>query len=173
LAKVGYSAFSVQAVASRARTGKASIYRRWPTKFDIVSDPLRERLPAALQHDLTSVVEESSSTADALRHMTATLSRVLDTQTGRILRSLTRDPAIHPDLSRQIDDCLHAPVAAVLSKLLRRSVNRGEIPAIDATPLLVEHLSAVLSGGIQREPATRRHLVDIVDQVLIPFLAAR
>ena len=32
LSEVGYSAFSVEGVAARARTGKASIYRRWPTK---------------------------------------------------------------------------------------------------------------------------------------------
>ena len=38
LADVGYAAFTIESVASRARTGKASIYRRWPTKQDLVLD---------------------------------------------------------------------------------------------------------------------------------------
>ncbi|HEX9230648.1 MAG TPA: helix-turn-helix domain-containing protein, partial [Jatrophihabitantaceae bacterium] len=36
LAEVGYAAFTIESVASRAHTGKASIYRRWPTKQDLV-----------------------------------------------------------------------------------------------------------------------------------------
>ena len=45
LATVGYGAFSVEAVAARARTGKASIYRRWPTKQELVLDALLQALP--------------------------------------------------------------------------------------------------------------------------------
>src|SRR5690348_12742634 len=36
LSEVGYATFSVESVAERARTGKASIYRRWPTKQALV-----------------------------------------------------------------------------------------------------------------------------------------
>lgn len=36
LSEVGYAAFTIESVAARAQTGKASIYRRWPTKQDLV-----------------------------------------------------------------------------------------------------------------------------------------
>src|SRR6266496_1702615 len=38
LAEVGYAAFTIESVANRARTGKGSIYRRWPTKQELVLD---------------------------------------------------------------------------------------------------------------------------------------
>ena len=40
LAEVGYSALSLEAVAHRAHTGKASLYRRWASKVDLVVDAL-------------------------------------------------------------------------------------------------------------------------------------
>lgn len=35
----------MEGVAARARTGKAAVYRRWPTKGDLVADALRAGLP--------------------------------------------------------------------------------------------------------------------------------
>src|SRR4051812_10591617 len=45
LADVGYTSFTVEGVAARAKTGKASIYRRWPTKQLLVLDALLVQLP--------------------------------------------------------------------------------------------------------------------------------
>ena len=36
LASQGYDSLTIERVAERAQTGKASIYRRWPTKQDLV-----------------------------------------------------------------------------------------------------------------------------------------
>src|SRR4051812_29188503 len=38
LAKVGYGSVTIESVAARAQTGKASIYLRWPTKQELVVD---------------------------------------------------------------------------------------------------------------------------------------
>jgi len=45
LTEVGYTQFTVESVAARARTGKASIYRRWTTKQALVLDALCAGLP--------------------------------------------------------------------------------------------------------------------------------
>src|SRR4051795_887806 len=45
LADFGYAGLSIERVAERARTGKASIYRRWPTRLDLVLDTLDHTLP--------------------------------------------------------------------------------------------------------------------------------
>src|ERR671938_713381 len=42
LAEVGYGALTMDAVASEARVGKATIYRRWRTKQDLVVDTISE-----------------------------------------------------------------------------------------------------------------------------------
>ena len=45
LADNGYAGLSIERVADRARTGKASIYRRWPTRMELVLDALDHTLP--------------------------------------------------------------------------------------------------------------------------------
>src|ERR1700744_2220874 len=66
LTEVGYTAFSVEGVAARARTGKASIYRRWPTKPELVLEALLYELPTAESCGITLEIDESVSTRDAL-----------------------------------------------------------------------------------------------------------
>src|SRR3712207_9240031 len=42
LAEVGYGALTMDAVAAEAGVGKATIYRRWRTKQDLVADTITE-----------------------------------------------------------------------------------------------------------------------------------
>src|SRR5436305_10798418 len=67
LTEVGYTAFSVESVAARARTGKSSIYRRWPTKAGLVLDALCTELPTPAQCGLEMEMPPDLSTIDALR----------------------------------------------------------------------------------------------------------
>jgi Bacterial regulatory proteins, tetR family len=46
LVKLGYAALTIGAVATRAKTGKASIYRRWDTKQNLVLDAFIARFGA-------------------------------------------------------------------------------------------------------------------------------
>ena len=47
LAEVGYDRMSMDAVALRARAGKATIYRHWPGKYELVLDAVRSRAARA------------------------------------------------------------------------------------------------------------------------------
>ncbi|MDT4905972.1 MAG: hypothetical protein QOH52_3988, partial [Pseudonocardiales bacterium] len=69
LTEVGYTAFSVEAVAARARTGKASIYRRWPTKQELVLDALLVTLPTAEQCGIGVTLDDSVTTVQALHQV--------------------------------------------------------------------------------------------------------
>ncbi|MEO7262767.1 MAG: helix-turn-helix domain-containing protein, partial [Jatrophihabitantaceae bacterium] len=48
LACGGYGSVTIESVAARAQTGKASIYRRWPTKQELVLDALGDLLSGPL-----------------------------------------------------------------------------------------------------------------------------
>jgi AcrR family transcriptional regulator len=48
LAEVGYDRMSMDAVAARAHASKATIYRRWPGKRELVLEAVRSRSPARL-----------------------------------------------------------------------------------------------------------------------------
>src|SRR5579875_3696618 len=72
LVEVGYTAFSVEGVAARAGTGKASIYRRWPTKQHLVTDALLSQLPTPVQCGVSfsaDALPDSVTTVDALRRI--------------------------------------------------------------------------------------------------------
>ena len=47
LGERGYAQLSMEGVASRARTGKAALYRRWSSKRDLILDALTHALPIA------------------------------------------------------------------------------------------------------------------------------
>jgi len=65
LTEVGYAQFSFESVAARARTGKASIYRRWQTKQALVLDSLCAGLPTPQQCGIAADIDTGISTADA------------------------------------------------------------------------------------------------------------
>ncbi len=52
LADVGYGALTIEGVARRARVGKATIYRHWDGKLDLVSDAVLTLEPAVAPPDL-------------------------------------------------------------------------------------------------------------------------
>jgi len=49
LAEVGYEGMSIEAVAVRAKSSKATIYRRWPGKAELVADAMRRRSEPILE----------------------------------------------------------------------------------------------------------------------------
>lgn len=175
LSEVGYNAFSVEDVAARARTGKASIYRRWPTKQVLVLDALCARLPTPAECGLDVVLPDSMTTAEALRMIARKISGLLASPDGAVMRAIKCEAVTDPELARQIDERFQAPRRAAMLELLRRGVARGEVRAEAVTPIVADVLPAVLTHRIvlQREPVTERTITAIMDQVLIPLIEPR
>ncbi|HEY5012569.1 MAG TPA: TetR/AcrR family transcriptional regulator [Acidimicrobiia bacterium] len=119
-AERGYEGMSVDAVAQRAGVGKATIYRRYQCKTDLV-------LAAA-----SAVVFDDweAPSGDDLRHdlraMLVHLCGVFATTEGRAARRVVADSVSHPDLA----DAFHALVArrrAITRGMIERAVARGEL----------------------------------------------
>lgn len=175
LTEAGYTAFSVEAVAARARTGKASIYRRWPTKPELVLDAMCAALPAPEDCGIAVDLPDSVTTADALHAVARAITAVLTSPAGDAMRAVKCEAAADPALARLIDDRFQAPRREALVRVLRRGVERGEVRSDAATPLVADVLPAVLSHRIilQREPITENTVDDVIEQVLLPLIAVR
>src|SRR5437763_1448410 len=104
LSEVGYSAFSVEGVAARARSGKASIYRRWPTKQELVLDTLCARLPTPQECGLELQLPDSVTTAEALRMIARKISGILSSPDGQVMRAIKCEAVTDPTLARAIDE---------------------------------------------------------------------
>ncbi len=160
LSEVGYSSLTVEGVAARAGVGKATIYRRWPSKLPLVVEAFRG-LPGLEEVD-------TGNLGDDLKQMLRSYLRVFNsTPLAQVIPSLAGERAHNPELSRLFD-----PVIRMRSQPLRRriqqAVDRGELPAgldVDlAADLIVGPISVRLFfSGARISP----RLVDpVVDMVL-------
>lgn len=175
LTEVGYTAFSVEGVAARARTGKASIYRRWPTKQELVLDALCSELPTPDQCGMNFVLDDSVTTAGALRELAGAIGRIITSPAGDAMRAIKCEAATDPELAQLVDERFQAPRRAALLGLLRRGVERGEVRPEAATALVADVVPAVLTHRVilQREPLTERDITDIIEQIFIPLVEVR
>jgi len=175
LSEAGYHGFSVESVAARARTGKASIYRRWPSKAALVMDALLAELPDPERLGITSDLGEQVSTADALRAAARAMARVMNSPAGDAIRAVKLEAAADPELARLVEERFQRPRTGALVALLERGVARGEVRPEAATPFVAEVLPAVLTFRIvlQGERLTGAALTRVVDEIMIPLVEAR
>ena len=175
LAAVGYTAFSVEAVAARARTGKASIYRRWPTKQHLIMDALCEQLPTPAQCGLAPDLDDSVTTADALRTVAGNIVRVVNSPAGDAIRAIKCEAVSDPELAQLIDARFQAPRREALLGILRRGVARGEVRPDAVTPVVADVMPAMITHRIilQREPLAEQDITAMIEQVFLPLVEAR
>ena len=167
LADNGYAGLSIERVAERARTGKASIYRRWPTRMELVLDALDRTLP-----DPEEVVRHD----DLRRDLLAVLRRiaaVMSSHAGGAARACL-GPGVDPELSDAIRTRLLAPRRAALLGVLRRAAVRGEVRPEAVTERMAELGPTLLHGELlHRGRIDDAAIIAIVDEVLMPLLQAR
>jgi AcrR family transcriptional regulator len=175
LTEVGYTAFTVEGVAARARTGKASIYRRWPTKQELVMDALEVGLPTPEQCGFAPQYGDSVTTQDALHNVARRIATLVTSPVGDAMRAIKCEAMADPKLAKLIDDRFQSPRRAALLALLQRGVERGEVRPDAVTPLVADVIPAVLTHRVvmQRESLTERDIAAIMEQVFLPLIAAR
>ncbi len=128
LAERGIGKLSIEEVAERSRTGKATIYRRWPSKGALALDAFLSvylgesaMLADALEHDRGSL---EGDLAAALRAWATT---VTGTAARRMLTGLVAEVQRDPALAVSWRERVLEPVREASSELLARAVRRGEI----------------------------------------------
>ncbi|SHG25972.1 transcriptional regulator, TetR family [Jatrophihabitans endophyticus] len=176
LVDVGYAAFAVEGVAARARTGKASIYRRWPSRQELVTDALVTHLPGPDDRSLAigEMFGGDVTTADALRTVGGLIVQVLASPAGRVLRAVKLEAVTDPALAALVDDRFQAPRRAAMLALLERGVRRGEVRPEAATPLVADVLPAVIAHHmfLQDRTVSDADVAAIIEQIMIPLVSA-
>jgi AcrR family transcriptional regulator len=124
LAEVGFSALTVEGVANRAGVGKATIYRRWPSKLPLVIEAFGQ-LPALEDADTGSLAGDLKA---MLRHY---LQLFRKTPLATVVPSLAGERAHNPELSAVFDPVMKDR-RQPLVRAFERAVARGELsPALD------------------------------------------
>jgi AcrR family transcriptional regulator len=169
LSEVGYDRMSMDAVAARARSSKATIYRAWPTKPDMVIDAVVHRFG-----DTPHTPDTGSLRGDLLAVMNA-MCQFASSADGAVLAGLMSASAHNPELSKTLHRCVYEMKNPMHESIIARAKERGEVPDEVGAGLLHEVMhSLVLARKLwDCEPLDDEYVVHVVDDVLIPVLCHR
>src|SRR3954447_10308690 len=142
LAEVGYAAFTIESVANRARTGKASIYRRWNTKQDLVLDAFCGKFGETMQL-LEVAVDDRTTTRDVLLHIGRRMCEVAG-EAGEAIRAAACEISRDAELAAALEEQVNCPKRELLLDVLKRGVARGEVRPEAASELVADLLPAML-----------------------------
>ena len=123
LIELGFDAMSVEGVAALAGVGRPTIYRRWPSKEDLIVAAIR-RLHAALP-----VPDTGSLRGDLLSVVATLTSGAAWPLIDRLLPRLLGEAAAHPMLAQVLQEDILQPRLAELAIIVERARPRGEIRA--------------------------------------------
>lgn len=168
LGEVGYERLTTDAIASRARSSKTTIYKRWTGKADLVVAALRHGEPIAVE----------STDTGSLRGDLLTLLHLLRKKfTGPNLprmNSMLHAISTDPDLAAAFRSYLLPHRAGMAAEIVRRARKRDEVP-VDADPaVILDIIPGVLLTRIvfTGEPVGDDYLAHVVDDLLVPLLSA-
>jgi AcrR family transcriptional regulator len=119
--EAGSEGMSVEAVAVRAGVGKATIYRRWPSKEELLIEAIEHVFAEPASPDTGSVRDDLALIGRDL-HMLMT-SRL----TGGVFPPMAAEVARGSRLGRLYGERVIGPRRAILEQALRRGIDRGEL----------------------------------------------
>ncbi|WKU05209.1 TetR/AcrR family transcriptional regulator [Micromonospora sp. HUAS LYJ1] len=138
-------ALSIEAIATRAGVGKATIYRRWPGKDALLLDALRR---------LKGVVAQPAghSVRDDLVLLVGAVGHNIDPRAERIMPCLVPEVNRSPDHFQLYQNIIE-PRRKIMREVLRRGVAAGELRA----DLDIEVAMALLTGPMLVQRLMRWH----------------
>lgn len=169
LSESGYEAMTMDMVATRAKAGKATLYRRWPSKAELVIEAV-----ACMKQGMNAV--ENAPDTGTLRGDLVGLIRphsLEDSERktqvmGGLVSMLSRDP----QLADAVNEAITEPRARLNRLLMERAAARGEISA-DADLDTISHIAPSMTAYrtlVQRKPVDRAFLIGLIDGVVLPAL---
>ncbi|MFI1536104.1 TetR/AcrR family transcriptional regulator [Streptomyces anandii] len=168
LGTVGWKGLTMEGVAAGAQTGKAAVYRRWPSKEDLVADALRAGLPR---------VEDAPDLGGVREDLLALCRRARDamfSRPGTALRAVIHecDPTQAARFHGVIFTGVVEPTVGLLRDVITRGIERGEVRpdaangyVYDAIPAMMMYRSKMCASEW-----TDQDLEDMIDHLMVPLL---
>jgi AcrR family transcriptional regulator len=165
--EVGYDRLSMDALAERAHAGKATIYRHWSGKAEVVVEAIRRRkceaaIPSAdtgpLRNDLVAT----------LSSMHAAITTEDSVLLVGVLSAMHKDPELAALMRRQVIDSKRT----LLDEILERAIGRQELAVGSRSEVANEVLSSLFFSRlvIAGQPIDGAFIDHVVDDVILPLL---
>jgi len=164
----GYDRLTVDAVAATARASKATVYRRWPSKAELVLAAFIEGVRQV------AVPPETGTLRGDLLHLGRAICQQAQQQAGTmraVLVEASRHPALNDALQHQFLD----ERKALIQEILQQAADRGEIDESVISDELWDLLPGYLifRSIMPSRPATEHTVQALVDDVIIPSLTRK
>ena len=166
LSETGYDKLTVDQVVARAHASKTTVYRRWPSKAELVRAAFahRTRGAFAIPPDTGTLRGDLLALAEMIVGVAGEYGRVI----AGILAAGERSPRLRELLAKDLYDQRRDQVQGVL----RRAATRGEIAQEAISDDLWDVLPAYIlfRSLLDERPVPPATLRALIDEVLLPSL---
>ncbi|GAA3496783.1 TetR/AcrR family transcriptional regulator [Streptomyces prasinosporus] len=168
LSTVGWNGLTMEGVAVGAQTGKAAVYRRWPSKEDLVADALKAGLPRF------DAVPDLGSVREDLLALCRRARDAMFSRPGVALRSVIHecDTMQAERFHAVIVEGVVEPTIQMLREVIERGIERGEVRpdaangyVFDAIPAMMMYRSKMCGSEWPDVD-----LQEMIDQLMVPLL---
>ncbi|WP_228450106.1 TetR/AcrR family transcriptional regulator [Streptomyces alkaliterrae] len=168
LREVGYDALTMDAVATRTKSSKATLYRQWGSKPQLVVAALDccGAAPPPFEE------LEAENLVDSMRELARWAARDAAKDTA-LMRAVGQSAQNDPELARAMRETVIEPELNAFRGLLEKAVQRGELAEV---PPAADYLPHMFFGLLFARPAIdmievdEDYLVGFVDEVAVPLL---
>ncbi|GIH14805.1 TetR/AcrR family transcriptional regulator [Rugosimonospora africana] len=164
----GMAGFTMEAVATRARVSKATLYKWWPSRSAVAIDGFFARVRESVS------VPETASTEQALLFQVDALRELFaHTACGPLMRSLAGQAQSDPDIGDALRERWLGPRRAVSERILRDGIAAGAIRADIDVAVTLDQLFGPLYYRLffGHEPLTAELARQLVAQVMAAIRA--
>jgi AcrR family transcriptional regulator len=168
LAESGYGRLSMEAVAKRAGVGKSALYRRWPSKQDMVISVI-----ATFSVGLAPTPDTGSLRGDVLAALQALLDWLTHARFSRIFPDLIAESGRNPPLAAAMFESVGEPRRRIGAGMLHRAVARGELPADVDMEMALDAIGAMIYWRlVVRRAELEAGYLDSVTELILRALGA-
>ncbi len=167
LGEVGYDKLTLDEVAARARASKATLYRRWSSKAELVADAMSSGHGHEPHPDTGNLHDDL--------HAFVTMRRSATDADVRLMCGVSTAMSTDPELGRALRQRFVEPKRAGLRRILETGRARGEVGKLVDLDLVTSLIPAmmtfwsVVEGTPPPEDLGRR----LIDEVLLPAVRPR
>jgi AcrR family transcriptional regulator len=157
----GYDAMTIEGIASRIGASKATVYRRWRNKDELVVEAVRRHAVASV-----ALVDTGDVREDVRAYLRGMLKafRGFD---GALMIAFTAERIRHPELGKLFDERFVTGRRAHLRRLVQAAVDRGDLPGDADVELLADVGPAILLQHLAFRPGPLRP--DLADRIVDQF----
>ncbi|MBL4630543.1 MAG: TetR/AcrR family transcriptional regulator [Paraglaciecola sp.] len=170
VAKKGYARLTMEAVAKRAKVGKAALYRRWSGKEDMLIDLLH-----TIGLEIVSVEDQGSLEADLTAYVKQTIQLLKRPLAKKILPDLYAEMTRDTLFAEKIRQVMQRPKRAKASEIMERAIVRKEINTPIDKEIMLDALAGIIYWRfiITQEPLNEDYSASLVAILVAVFTATK